>query len=153
MSHQRIVLSHPLIVGTLCLSLFFLPGCGGKEEKTPEQLGKPKSMDQEVFDRATKAFAKVLVGTWVVGVPKTHPEYDPTKVLENPLEYQFTADNTGYLDMGVKKFVFIYSVSGKVITLNIEGEDPEEMKFTLFSEDMISLEMDGRNIVFARKGK
>ena len=43
---------------------------------------------------------------------------------------------------------------GKVITLNIEGtKDPKEMKFSLLAEDMISLEIEGTNMIFARKGK
>ena len=153
MSSLLSVFYRPAMAGMLSLGLFFFSSCS-KEEKTSEEVGKPKSMDQLVFDTATKAFAKVLVGTWVVGLPKSHPQYDPSKVSKDTMEYEFTAENTGYMSVGNMKSIFVYSVSGKVITLNLEGaKEPLEVKFSLLSEDMISLEMQGSNMIFARKGK
>ena len=118
-------------------------------------MGNPESMDQEVFDRASEAFAKALVGTWVMGLPKNHPQYDPSKLPENPMEVRFTASNTGYLGVEDHQASFVYSVKGKVITLHYGGADtdPQQMPFSLLSADMISLNMDGENIIFARKGK
>lgn len=157
MSHLRAASPQLIVVGIFCLGLVLLLGCGGKEEeKTPEQSEKTESnMDQEVFDRATSAFAKALIGTWVMGLPKNHPQYDPSKLPENPMEFRFTAANTGYMGFENQQSVFVYSVSGKVITLNYEGVegDPQSMPFSLLSEDMISLHINGTNVIFARKGK
>ena len=141
-----------VLAGMLSLGLVLFSSCG-KEEKTPEEVGKPNSMDQKVFEAATKAFTKALVGTWVMGLPKSHPQYDPSKISKDTMEYEFTAENTGYMSAGNMKSTFIYSVSGKVITLNFEGgKEPLEVKFSLLSPDMISLEIQDSNIMFARKG-
>ena len=155
MSNLISVLSRPIATGILCSVLILLSGCG-KEETNPKQLGETNSVKQEVLAKASSAFAKALVGTWVAGLPKSHPQYDPSNVSPEPLEYEFTAENTGSLGIGTQKAAFAYSVTGKVITLVMEAEgQTEQMGFSLYSEDMISLGIgkDGANVIFARKGK